>query len=481
MRQRAARRDNSQSQDIRVGRSNSVAFSPDGDTIASGSQDDTIILWNANTGEHIRTLQGHTWNVNSVAFSPDGNTIASGSGDYTIRLWDTNTGAHIRTLTGHTRGVLSVAFSPDGNTIASGSQDDTIKIWEVDTSPTSDGEVPDPATVKLSPAQVDSPMIGEQLTFSLNIAGGENVAGYQATVTYDTTALSYKESSNSDYLPAGAFAVPATAKGDTITLAATAIGDESNGDGTLATITFDVVAVKDSTVTLSDVLLTDNAGGSSVPQTENAEITEPIHLPEDVNQDGVVNIVDLTLVASNFGQTGMNDADVNDDGVVNIVDLTLVAAAFGNTAAAPIAKYIGQDPSLTRDDVAAWIQQARLVKQTDPQFLRGLLILEQLLAALTPKKTALLPNYPNPFNPETWIPYQLAKPAEVSVSIYAADGKLIRTLVLGHQVVGTYHSRSRAVYWDGKNEIGESVASGVYFYTLTAGDFSATKKMLIRK
>ena len=97
-----------------------------------------------------------------------------------------------------------------------------------------------------------------------------------------------------------------------------------------------------------------------------------------------------------------------------------------------------------------------------------------------PKETSLLPNYPNPFNPETWIPYQLAEPADVSISIYAADGRLVRTLDLGHQPVGIYESRSRAAYWDGRNQLGEPVASGVYFYTLTAGEFSATRKMLIK-
>ena len=97
------------------------------------------------------------------------------------------------------------------------------------------------------------------------------------------------------------------------------------------------------------------------------------------------------------------------------------------------------------------------------------------------RENALLANFPNPFNPETWIPYKLAKPAEVTLYIYAVNGTLVRTLSLGHQAVGIYQNRSRAAYWDGKNEFGESVASGLYFYTLTAGDFSATRKMLIRK
>ena len=103
------------------------------------------------------------------------------------------------------------------------------------------------------------------------------------------------------------------------------------------------------------------------------------------------------------------------------------------------------------------------------------------LAYAVPQQTALLANYPNPFNPETWIPYQLAKPADVTLTIYAVDGQRVRTLVLGHQAAGGHQSRSRAAYWDGRNMSGEPVTSGVYFYTLTAGDFSATRKMLIRK
>ena len=98
-----------------------------------------------------------------------------------------------------------------------------------------------------------------------------------------------------------------------------------------------------------------------------------------------------------------------------------------------------------------------------------------------PDETHLFTNYPNPFNPETWIPYQLSAPAGVSVSIYDVQGRLIRTLTLGHQPAGVYQSKERAAYWDGRNALGERVASGLYFYTLTAGDFTATRKMLIRK
>lgn len=203
--------------------------------------------------------------------------------------------------------------------------------------------------------------------------------------------------------------------------------------------------------------------------------------PEDVNMDGTVNIQDLVLVASNFGQHGFNRSDVNGDDVVNIVDLVLVAGAFGKGAAAPSVWSRDLQITPTSADVQQWLHEAQQVNLTNPTFQRGILMLERLLVALTPTKTTLLPNYPNPFNPETWLPYQLAESVNVSISIYTADGKLVRTLKLGNQSVGIYESRSRAAYWDGKNQLGEAVASGIYFYTLSAGDFTTTRRMLIKK
>ena len=256
---------------------------------------------------------------------------------------------------------------------------------------------------------------------------------------------------------------------------------ESNGDGTLATITFEVVAVKASTLNLSNVLLTDGASVSTSPQIEAAEITEPPpNLPEDVNGDGVVNVLDLLFVALHYGQTLSESVDVNGDGVVNIDDLILVAAAIDASTAAP-AVHAHEQSFFTEAQLRSWINEARALRNSSVTYQKGIEALEQLLASLTPIEFALLPNYPNPFNPETWIPYQLAIPSDVSISIYASDGKLVRTLDLGHQPVGIYRSKSSAAYWDGKNAQGEPVASGVYYYTLSAGRFTATRKMLIRK
>ena len=97
------------------------------------------------------------------------------------------------------------------------------------------------------------------------------------------------------------------------------------------------------------------------------------------------------------------------------------------------------------------------------------------------KRNQLLQNFPNPFNPETWIPFRLANESHVTIHIYAPTGQLVRRLSRGTMPAGDYSSQAKAVYWDGRNQIGEPVSSGIYLYTISTGDFSATRKMLIRK
>ena len=203
----------------------------------------------------------------------------------------------------------------------------------------------------------------------------------------------------------------------------------------------------------------------------------------DVNEDGKTDITDLVLVATELGASSPANprVDVNGDGTVNIQDLIVVATHLGETAgpAAPI--LVALPERLTPETLQQVLDLLRVQNDGSVAFQRAIANVELFLASLLPKETLLLANYPNPFNPETWIPYQLAKSADVTLHIHAVDGTLVRTLSLGYKAIGTYQNRSRAAYWDGKNEVGESVASGVYFYTLTAEDFTATRKMLIRK
>ena len=270
--------------------------------------------------------------------------------------------------------------------------------------------------------------------------------------------------------------------GVSVTFAVTA------GGGTLnTTITrTDTNGRAQSTLTLGPNLGTNtvqvSAAGIEVPAIFHAvSDTEAPPITADVNNDGSVNVLDLVVIASELGNAGVNLAvDVNRDRVVSILDLILVAGIFEGAAAAPAAQPQAPE-TLTAVEVQSWLTDARTLEVKDPIMKRGFLVLEQLLLSLTPKETELLSNYPNPFNPETWIPYQLAESAEVTLKIYDINGEMARRLAVGYQAAGMYKSRSRAVYWDGRNQLGEPVTSGLYFYTLTTGDFTATRRMLILK
>ena len=260
------------------------------------------------------------------------------------------------------------------------------------------------------------------------------------------------------------------------------------GGGTLRTTntTTDANGGAQSTLTLGPnlgthtVAVTAEGIENQVIFNANAD-TESPPIDADINNDGNLNVLDLIAVAASLESKGAGlTADVNRDGLVNILDLILVAGMFESTAAAPSSHPQVPD-TLTAVAVQGWLTAARSLQVSNPIIKRGFIVLEQLLASLTPTETALLPNYPNPFNPETWIPYRLAADAFVTLTIYDLSGQIIRTLDVGHQVAAFYESRSKAIYWDGRNQLGEQMASGVYYYHLSAGDYAATRKMLVVK
>ena len=399
-------------------------------------------LWDTETGEEIRILTGHPRpidKVNSVAFSPNGNIVA-GSGDRpfntvhnTVHLWDAETGEEIRILTGHPSSVFSVVFSPDGKTIVSGGITGDIRLWGVNTGRhiRTLGRHSAVVSIAFSP---DSKTITSGHWKEIRLWDAETGEEIRTLTGHHTSSVS-----SVAFSPAGK------------TIAS------GGGDGTV--MLWELTPVENET------------------PKENPSLTG------DVNADGKVNKTDLLSVVEALGEktTEKIRTDVNADGVVDVIDLLLVIEHLDNPkdAAAP-GKQKGV-PFLNPAMLSAHLDILHTQNDGTLTYALAIGFLESLLVGAKPERTALLANYPNPFNPETWIPYQLAKPGNVTFTIYAIDGRVVRRLALGHQPVGFYQSRSRAAYWDGRNAVGEPVASGVYFYTLTAGDFTATRKLLIRK
>ena len=222
-------------------------------------------------------------------------------------------------------------------------------------------------------------------------------------------------------------------------------------------------------------------------------------LPGDVNHDGQVDILDFLLIVVHFGEKPPTDPriDTNKDGQVNLEDLAWIIKIIEenqNIAAAPIQRYQdGQEPNpalngtIQLSDAAivylhSFYQKIEEISGDPTQIALVKRFLKQLLIPVGgPLRTELYANYPNPFNPETWIPYQLAVDAEISIRIYNTEGKIVRTLFSGHQTSGYYLNRSRAAYWDGRNQLGEQVASGVYIYELATPTFKQTKRLVILK
>ena len=223
----------------------------------------------------------------------------------------------------------------------------------------------------------------------------------------------------------------------------------------------------------------------------------------DVNQDGDVDEADVFLITATLtddpgpdvngdGNVNTDDetaADANKDGNVDTDDLLLVFEKFDRPVklGAPLlsAETAGLDWRLLEgidpDRLRVQLEILRAESDGSLKYQQAIAFLQAVLAALQPNQTLLLANYPNPFNPETWIPYQLAKGSNVWITIYDVQGAVVRRLELGYRAEGYYRVRGRAAYWDGRNAVGERVASGIYFYQFETDDLSLLRKMLILK
>ena len=337
--------------------------------------------------------------------------------------------------------------------------------------------------------------LGDTFTLDIRAENVFDLAGWQFDITFDPAILEAINVSEGDFLKIDGGSTffqggsIDNATGKITGLSAARLSAQGvTGTGTLLQVRFKAKSGGETELVLQKFQF-GSATGDTIPAgPHEIRITVEEGLPAgDVNRDGVVSILDLILVAQQLGKRVSSDSpvDINGDGVVSILDLIRVAQGIAGSPAAPptplLAGGKGGVESADAATIEAWIAQARLEDDGSLAFKQGIENLQALLASLIPEKTALLANYPNPFNPETWIPYHLSNATDVTLTIYDTKGVLVRQLDLGHQQAGYYTNRTRAAYWDGRNHLGELVGSGLYFYHLRAGDYSTIRKMVILK
>ena len=243
---------------------------------------------------------------------------------------------------------------------------------------------------------------------------------------------------------------------------------------------FFLIAVEATTVPISGEAWTNVSETAAAPliaitRIKGGDATPVLALTGSIVDKGTgINQVGIRVILKNLS-TGREVAAVTGGDEAGY-RLTIVDIETGQAA------QIGDILEISAQflDASVGVQPLRYTVRAE-DVLRSRIQLPALVSHQIPAETKLLRNYPNPFNPETWIPYRLAEDAFVVLTIYDGNGRVVRTLDVGHQVAAVYESRSQAVYWDGGNEVGERVASGLYFYHLSAGDYSATRKMLIVK
>ena len=328
--------------------------------------------------------------------------------------------------------------------------------------------------------------LGDTFTFNVRADNVSDLAGWQFDIAFDPAALEAINVREGDFLKSDGGSTffqggrIDNAAGKITGLSAARLGERgASGSGSLLQVEFKSKSTGETRLALGNFEFGAITGEiiPAAPTEIYFTVVERL-ATGDVNRDGRVSILDLILVARVLGQrvAANSPEDVNGDGVVNIFDLTLVAQGIGGAAAPAVAT--GRVDVST---IEAWIAEARLTDDGSIAFAQGIQNLENLLASYIPEETALLANYPNPFNPETWIPYQLSENSPVSISIYDTTGALVRTLSLSIQSAGFYNSRDRAAYWDGRNDAGERVASGLYFYQLRTPSFHQTRRLVIVK
>ena len=520
-----------------------LTFSPDGKMLASGTDNYTIQLWDVVTMQNIATLEGHTYGITSLAFSPDGKMLASGAGDKTIKLWDIVTRQNIATLTHKSYHVPFLAFLSDGKILASRIKR-FVKLWDVETQTlintfeilpfsrppyrlpignngftvlSTDGtrilkyfqgslSLWDATTLTL----IDTleGFAPNSKTFALKtyhdvifLGDMETIKGMIHTERmFDPSAdfsLTVKEGQSFIHIPLKVTSVNGVAKtiksvgdlydalGGTSYVFRLSTWDRSSDEwiyyskpsdrGTLAdkklTDDMGIKAQMWSTVTIG--LRGDALGANGRSTITLHPGTNVVGIPlKDSRLKEISDLFSLDGIRDNVWALSSNNIRITVyNGQLYAYDLYLKSIPITGI---PITG--GQVFLLTCNEEATvtfygekWTNERPTSAATS------------IVGAINRVETNLLHNYPNPFNPETWIPFRLAEDANVMLTIYDVGGRMVRQLDIGHSKAGIYESRDKAIYWDGRNDLGESVASGIYFYHLMAGEYSATKRMVILK
>ena len=370
-------------------------------------------------------------------------------------------------------------------------------------------------------AQIEQGSVFDLLIQVQNIGG---LLGFEVTLKYNPDNLSVLSVSEGEFLKrldADTFVPTKPLAGDhanqagRISVAVSRLGASGmSGAGTLGKIQFQAKKSGKTTISFQEANFSDADAEPIAVNLVDATVHIGFTLPPwDVNKDGKVNIFDLVIAANQFSQSSENMllGDVNQDHIVNIFDIVLIGSHFGEEGGG-------------NDSLLAAPSHLSLNQQIDELFTTGLIELDgtmhqrllemqRLLSSLTlqtdgvsktrailngliarlnaadPQQTQLLQNYPNPFNPETWIPFELAESQPIQIAIYSADGDLVRSLNLGELPAGSYLTPDRATYWDGQDQNGRRVSSGIYFYQLQSdgrlssrlSSLSNPRKMIIVK
>jgi WD40 repeat protein len=441
----------------------SLSFSPDGKLLASGGADGVIRLWDILSQKEVAVAKGY--NISYFAASPNEELIALGYGDGSIHFWDITRQQELQTiLEAHESGISSLAFASDGKLLASGADDaNEICLWDM---------------IRKKKFAILEESLSQSIIFSPNgkLLATRGFAGrvplWDITLQKQIAELQILE--NQKFVYSIAFSpdgnlLAASCEDGTIrfwdvfrqeekavqTFSTEAIAFSPHDGNLLAFGTREALYLWDVKMQKEAVKI--SRGGNPIRSIAFAPNGKCIALAVD-SEIQIWDIKKQKQIASLEGHKRKFY------GVSSI--------AF--TASGEWLVSNGEDGTILLWDMTSLIPKSAKDNQKPQPKGKYLITLGYL-------KTAVFQNFPNPFNPETWIPFELSQKAEVTISIYDIKGKLVRTLNLGHKEAGFYTTKEKAAYWDGRNETGEPASSGVYFYTIQVGPFQATKKMVITK